>query len=83
MTDTCVVEVMPLLELSLRRRAQLGSLLLRDGLITSEQLEAALSERETGDRRLGEILVANGFAAGAEVARALAEQHELEFVDLA
>jgi len=78
-----MVEVLPPLPLLLRRRAQLGSLLLRDGLITPEQLELALAEKETGDRRLGEILVANDFASGAEVARALAEQHELEFVDLA
>ena len=77
------MEVLPPLPLLLRRRAQLGSLLLRDGLITPEQLELALAEKETGDRRLGEILVANDFASGAAVARALAEQHELEFVDLA
>ena len=77
------MEVLPPLPLLLRRRAPLGSLLLRDGLITPEQLELALAEKETSDRRLGEILVANDFSSGAEVARALAEQHELEFVDLA
>jgi type IV pilus assembly protein PilB len=61
----------------------LGTLLVRDGAITSEQLEIALEEkRRAPAKRLGEILVEQGFTTRRAVARVLAEQHELEFVEL-
>ncbi len=61
----------------------LGALLVRDGAITPAQLEEALEEkRRTPERRLGEILVEQGFATRTAIARVLAEQHELEFVEL-
>ena len=61
----------------------LGSLLVRDGAITPEQLDLALEEkRSKPELRLGEILVDLGFAPRAAVSRVLAEQHELEFVEL-
>jgi len=61
----------------------LGTLLVRDGAVTAEQLESALEEkRRTPTKRLGEILVEHGATTRAEVARVLAEQHELEYVDL-
>ncbi len=65
------------------RRPVLGSLLLRDGLVTEEELDAALAQqRLSNTRRLGEILVARGALSEAHVSRALAEQHELPFVEL-
>lgn len=61
----------------------LGSLLLRDGLVTEEELAAALAQqRLSSTRRLGEILVARGTLAESDVARLLAEQHELPFIEL-
>jgi len=61
----------------------LGSLLLRDGLVTEDELDAALAQqRLSSTRRLGEILVTRGALSEAQVSRALAEQHELPFVDL-
>ncbi len=61
----------------------LGTLLVRDGAVTPEQLELALAEKRLKpDVRLGEILVENGFVTRAAVSRVLAEQHELEFVEL-
>ena len=65
------------------RRPVLGSLLLRDGLVTEDELDAALAQqRLSSTRRLGEILVARGALSEAQVSRALAEQHELPFVEL-
>jgi len=61
----------------------LGSLLVRGGALTGEQLEEALAEQLGSGLRLGELLVQRGFVSRADVARALAEQHGLEFVDLA
>ncbi|MDX6512521.1 MAG: type pilus assembly protein PilB [Gaiellaceae bacterium] len=63
-------------------RAQLGSLLVRDGLLTAEQLELALTEKEASGRRLGEIVVERGWVDDAAIARALAEQYDLEYLDL-
>lgn len=60
----------------------LGALLLREGLITPEQLELGLMEQEGSGRRLGEVLVSFGWVSSRAVARALAEQYELDFVDL-
>ncbi len=61
----------------------LGALLIRDGAITPEQLEDALAEkRVTPEKRLGEILVERGYATRTQVTRVLAEQHELEFIEL-
>ena len=61
----------------------LGTLLVRDGAVTPEQLEVALLEKRIKpELRLGEILVANGFATRLQVTRVLAEQHDLDFVEL-
>jgi type IV pilus assembly protein PilB len=65
-----------------QERPQLGALLLRDGVVTVEQLAACLAEREVEGGRLGEILVRHGIATPGQVARALAEQHGLEFLEL-
>ncbi len=64
-------------------RPHLGSLLLRDGLLTVAQLEWALAVKQETGQRLGEIVVEHGIVPGAALARGLAEQHELAFVDLA
>lgn len=61
----------------------LGTLLVRDGLLTEDELEAALAEQRLSDgKRLGEILVERGTLTRADVARVVAEQYELPFVDL-
>lgn len=63
-------------------RVPLGSLLLRDGALTAEQLESALAEKDVTGRRVGEIVVARGWVQAGTVARLLAEQHGLEYLDL-
>jgi cellulose synthase/poly-beta-1,6-N-acetylglucosamine synthase-like glycosyltransferase len=66
----------------LRRRDPLGQILLRKGLVTGDQLAAALeTQRRSGDR-LGRILVSLGYVNQLAVARALAEQFGLPFRDL-
>jgi type IV pilus assembly protein PilB len=61
----------------------LGALLLRDGVLTVEQLELALRDKDSSGKRLGEILVDRGYVTPTQVSRVLAEQHELPFIDLA
>ena len=61
----------------------LGTLLLRDGLLTEADLEAALTVQRGSGKRLGEVLVERGSVTRTQVARVLAEQHELPFIELA
>jgi len=61
----------------------LGTLLLRDEVVTTEQLEHALAlQRLKPELRLGQILVDEGYATSLDISRIIAEQHELEFVEL-
>ena len=60
----------------------LGRLLVEAGVVTGEQLEQALAVKEATGKRLGEIVIELGFAAPEVIAGALAQQYELEFVDL-
>ncbi|MCC2668534.1 MAG: hypothetical protein K0Q72_1005 [Armatimonadetes bacterium] len=66
----------------MRSRPQLGSILLRLGVITQEQLDLALAHHKANQMRLGEALLTLGFCRDAEITRALAEQLGLPFVDL-
>jgi hypothetical protein len=65
------------------RRPLLGTLLLRDGLLSPQQLAEALIEKEETEERLGEILLRRGWITEEAVAQALAEQYTLPYVDLA
>ena len=61
----------------------LGKLLIRDGALTTEQLEHALSlQRLKPGLRLGQVIVEQGYATSLDISRSVAEQHELEFVEL-
>jgi len=53
----------------------LGTMLVRRGLLTAEQLEAALTEQKSSGDPLGKIVVALGFATPSIIAQALATQH--------
>jgi len=53
----------------------LGAILVRRGLLTDEQLAAALAEAKRTGEPLGEAIVRLGFASAATVAQALATQH--------
>jgi hypothetical protein len=55
---------------------------MREKLITAEQLELALADQQATGLRLGELLVDWGWVDSAAVSRALAEQYEMDFVDL-
>jgi hypothetical protein len=53
---------------------RLGSVLVEAGLISEEDLVAALAAQEGSARPLGEILVTRGLVSSAAIANALAEQ---------
>jgi hypothetical protein len=65
-----------------RPGARLGELLLSEGIVTAEELEAALAaqKRTRPKERLGELLLDRGLVSGPTLVRLLAQQcqHELE-----
>jgi type IV pilus assembly protein PilB len=63
-------------------RPKLGQFLVKRGVITEEQLDAAVQHQVTNDCRLGESLITLGYCTDAEIAQALAEQLEIPYVDL-
>jgi MSHA biogenesis protein MshE len=60
----------------------LGALLVREELISNEQLELALIDQQGTGLRLGELLVQWGWVESAAISRALAEQFDMDFFDL-
>lgn len=63
-------------------RPRLGDLLMRKGLITQDQLATALEECETLGELLGRVLIRRGYLFEGDLARTLAEQLELPYVDV-
>jgi type IV pilus assembly protein PilB len=61
---------------------RIGDLLIREDLITSEQLEQALIEQRSSGARLGYVLVKLGFVLEIEITKMLARQYHVPAVDL-
>jgi type IV pilus assembly protein PilB len=61
---------------------KLGDILVRDGLITADQLKRALSEQRSSGMRLGYTLVKLGFIEETEITKMLARQYRMPAVDL-
>lgn len=64
------------------RDLPLGELIVRAGLLSSVQLDAALAVARASGRRLGEVLVEDELVDERELAQIVAQQEGLEFVDL-
>jgi type IV pilus assembly protein PilB len=61
---------------------KLGDILVREGLITQDQLRKALQEQKSSGMRLGYTLVKLGFIEETEVTKMLARQYRMPAVDL-
>jgi MshEN domain len=64
------------------RDLPLGELIVRAGLLSSVQLDAALAAARSSGRRLGEVLVEDELVDERELAQIVAQQEGLEFIDL-
>jgi len=64
------------------KRQKLGDILKGWGVLGDEQLEEALKIAQGSRKRIGETLVELGYASENDVAKALASQFDMEFVDL-
>lgn len=63
-------------------RPLLGTILAERGLIDPARLAEALAEAQATRERVGEVLLRKGWIYEQELARALAHQYGLEYVDL-
>ena len=61
---------------------KLGNLLIKESLITEEQLEKALKEQEQHGGRLGTNLIKLGYVAEKDLIASLSKQHNVPGVDL-
>ncbi|HUH12109.1 MAG TPA: hypothetical protein VMK65_03330, partial [Longimicrobiales bacterium] len=61
---------------------RLGDLLVREGIISAEQLNNALADARTNSSRLGYSLIKLGFVAEDVLTRMLAKQYHVPAVDL-
>ena len=64
------------------RDLPLGELIVRAGLLSSVQLDAALASARSSGRRLGEVLVEDELVDERGLAQVVAQQEGLEFIDL-
>jgi len=65
-----------------RLRARIGELLLGEGLVTREELAAALEAQEQRGGRLGSLLVAKGIVTERQIGEVLAFNAGVPYVDL-
>jgi len=61
---------------------RLGDILIKEGLITREQLHQALAEQRASKHRLGYVLVKLGLVQELEITKLLARQYRMPAVDL-
>ena len=65
-----------------RSRKRLGEILVKAGVINASQAEQAIKIARGAGKRMGDALVEAGFAKDTDVAKALADQFGMEFLDL-
>ncbi len=65
-----------------RSRKKLGDILIGWGMAKPDQVEAATKAAKAAGKRLGEALVEGGYVKEDQVAKALANQFNMEYVDL-
>jgi MshEN domain len=64
------------------RDLPLGQLLVEQDLLSDLNLKRALARAQAEGKRLGEVLVAEGLIDERRLAQMVAEQEELDFIDL-
>ncbi|MDD5404481.1 MAG: GspE/PulE family protein [Sulfuricella sp.] len=63
-------------------KIRLGEVLIRQNLLTDDQLKQALAEQKSSGRKLGRVLVENGFVTEEGIAEAIARQLHIPFINL-
>jgi len=68
----------------IQKKVRIGDVLIEKGLITNDQLMLALKEQEESNysKKLGQIFIEDGYISERAFAEVLAEQLDIEFIDL-
>lgn len=65
-----------------RKKIRIGDLLIQAKVISQAQLEEALAEQKKSGRKLGQVLIDNGYATEDAILKTLSEQLKIPYVDL-
>ena len=65
-----------------KQKVRLGDLLVERNMVTTAQLESALSRQKSSGKKLGAVLVDDGLVTEDDIAMVLSEQLKLDIVDL-
>ena len=65
-----------------KKKADYTEILIRQGIISSEQLAEAVEMADQSGMKLADALSRLGYATGEDVMRAMAEQHNCDYVNL-
>ena len=63
-------------------KVRLGEILLQQGLLTEQQLNASLEEQRKSGRKLGRVFVDKGYVSEEQISTALAKQLQVPYVNL-
>ena len=64
------------------QKFRLGDILIDQGLLTPQQLQAALQEQKKSGRKLGRVLIDQRFVSEEQLSQAMARQVGADYVDL-
>ena len=64
------------------KKIRIGDLLIAHKIISQSQLEAALAEQKKSGRKLGKVLVENGFLSEDQLLTFLSQQLSVPYIDL-
>lgn len=70
------------LPMAVAKTEQLGTALIKHGFLTQARLNDALAEQKRTGRMLGRVLLENNYVTEEQMARVIAEQQGLPFIDL-
>ena len=65
-----------------RKKVRIGDLLIQGKVISQSQLEQALADQKKTGRKLGQVLIDNGYATEDAILKTLSEQLKIPYVDL-
>jgi MSHA biogenesis protein MshE len=63
-------------------KIRIGNLLVQEKMISQEQLSLALEQQKRSGRKLGRVLIENGFATEEAISEALAKQLKIPYLNL-
>lgn len=63
-------------------KVRLGEILVKQNLLSEEQLQFCLTEHKRSGRRLGQVFIENGFVSEDDICHALARQLHIPFINL-